>query len=88
MFNNETDKLKGVADTVLEVIKKSQDKTVDEAITRSVKDGVTTVSYTGADSKNHPGPSGGMARAKSLAQMGMKKAEADKKKNPRLNDSS
>ena len=25
MFNNETDKLKGVADTVLEVIKKSQD---------------------------------------------------------------
>ena len=57
-----------------------KEDSVDEAITRSVKDGVTTVSYTGADSKNHPGPSGGMARAKSLAQMGMKKAEADKKK--------
>ena len=83
MFNNETDKLKGVADTVLEVIKKSQDKTqdtLDEAITRTVKNGVTTVSYTGADSKNHPGPSGGIDRAKSLAQMGMKKAEADRKK--------
>ena len=79
MFNNETDKLKGVADTVLEVIKKSQDKTVDEAITRSVKDGVTTVSYTGADSKNHPGPSGGMARAKKLSAMGMKSAQ-DKNK--------
>ena len=80
MFNNETDRLKGVADTVLEVIKKSQDKTVDEAITRSVKDGVTTISYTGADAKNRPTPSTGMDRAKSLAQMGMKKAEADKKK--------
>tara|TARA_R110000765_G_scaffold81189_1_gene158855 strand:- start:1421 stop:3145 length:1725 start_codon:yes stop_codon:yes gene_type:complete len=79
LFNNETDKLKGVADTVLEVIKKSQDKTVDEAITRSVKDGVTTVSYTGADSKNHPGPSGGMARAKKLSAMGMKSAQ-DKNK--------
>jgi|TARA_R110002074_G_scaffold113369_6_gene242440 hypothetical protein len=80
LFNNETDRLKGVADTVLEVIKKSQDKTVDEAITRSVKDGVTTISYTGADAKNRPTPSTGMDRAKSLAQMGMKKAEADKKK--------
>ena len=80
MFNNETDRLKGVADTVLEVIKKSQEKTVDEAVTRSVKDGVTTISYTGADAKNRPTPSTGMDRAKSLAQMGMKKAEADKKK--------
>lgn len=91
MFNNDIDRLKGVADTVLEVIKKSQDKTqdtLDEAITRSVKDGVTTVTRTGADAKTQhvtPGKSGyGPSRAKSLAKMGMAAAEADRKKKESL----
>ena len=92
MFNNDIDRLKGVADTVLEVIKKTQenkaDNNLDEAITRTVKDGVTHIKRTGADAKTQhvtPGKFGyGPSRAKSLAKMGMAAAEAEAKKKEAL----